>query len=346
MRFFLGALAALILPVSVLPGQTEKSVIDLGLPTENDGLFHKDGPGFYQYIDRDYKGVKSKPWEGGQYGFVRDPIETPAGLIYTRFHEGMDIRPLYRDARGEPLDEIHAIADGKVVHVNPVPGYSNYGRYIVIEHRWDGSNYYSLYGHLSSVSVAPGQEVHKGDVIALMGYTGVGINRERAHVHLELNLMLSHQFEAWHDANFKTDPNHNGIYNGINLTGMDIARLYLALRKNPSLTIPQFFESEETFYKVTLPPSAHFELPILYPWMLQGRSDAHPVAWEVSFDRSGMPLQIHPSNKPVTEPELTYVKKSPVDYKLLTRGAVTGRNGHGVLTDSGKKLMRLLIYPD
>jgi hypothetical protein len=90
----------------------------------------------------------------------------------------------------------------------------------------------------------------------------------------------------------------------------------------------------------------HFELPVLYPWMLQGRNDAHPVAWEVSFNRSGMPLQIHPSNKQVTEPELTYVRKSPVDYKLLTRGAVTGRNGRGVLTDTGKKLMRLLIYPD
>ena len=141
------------------------------------------------------------------------------------------------------------------MHVNPVPGgYSNYGRYVVIEHHWDGSSYYSLYGHLSSCML-PGQEVAKGELIAVMGYTGVGINRERAHVHLELNLMLSHQFEGWHDANFKDDPNHNGIYNGINLTGMDIARLYLALRKNPSLTMPQFLEEEETFYKVTLPQS-------------------------------------------------------------------------------------------
>ena len=162
-------------------------------------------------------------------------LSTPrVALVYTRFHEGIDIRPMHRDANGEPLDEVRAIADGKVVHTNLVPGYSNYGKYIVIEHRWDGSSYYSLYGHLSSIHVHSGDSVKRGQPIAIMGYTGVGINRERAHLHLELDLMFSHQFEAWHDAFFRNDPNHNGIYNGLNLAGLDIARLYLALHKNPS----------------------------------------------------------------------------------------------------------------
>ena len=96
--------------------QTERSVLDLVLPTDNDALFSGGWPAFYQYIERDFKGVKSTPWEGGQYGFVRDPIETSAGIVYTRFHEGIDIKPLRRDAGGEPLDDVCAIADGKVVH--------------------------------------------------------------------------------------------------------------------------------------------------------------------------------------------------------------------------------------
>src|ERR1700732_2463796 len=79
--------------------------LNLVLPTDNDALFRGDGPAFYQYVERDYHGEKSKPWEGGQYGFVRDPIETGAGIIYTRFHEGIDIRSLQRDAGGEPVDE-------------------------------------------------------------------------------------------------------------------------------------------------------------------------------------------------------------------------------------------------
>src|SRR5437588_8185338 len=177
--------------------------LNLVLPTDNDALFRGDGPAFYQYVERDYHGEKSTPWEGGRYGFVRDPVETSAGIIYTRFHEGIDIRPLHRDERGEPLDEVRAIADGKVVHTNFVPGYSNYGKYIVIEHHWDGSPYYSLYGHLKAIDARIGQTVQRGQHIAVMGYTGEGINQERAHLHLELNLILSHNFDSWYDETYK-----------------------------------------------------------------------------------------------------------------------------------------------
>jgi murein DD-endopeptidase MepM/ murein hydrolase activator NlpD len=319
--------------------------LDLVLPTDNDALFSGGGAAFYQYIERNYKGVKSTPWEGGQYGFVRDPTDTAGGVVYTRFHEGIDIRPLHRDEHGEPLDEVRAIADGKVVHANSVPGYSNYGKYIVIEHRWGGSNYYSLYGHLSSMAVRPGDIVKRGQQIAVMGHTGTGLNRERAHLHLELNLMFSREFEAWYNAFFRNDPNHNGIYNGMNLAGLDIARLYLALRKNPSLTIPEFLGREETFYKVTLPKSRHFELPKLYPWMLAtGRNEKS--SWEVSFAQSGVPLRIESSDKPVTAPELSYVKKSATNYSYLTRDIVSGHGTDAHLTDYGRQLMRLLIWPD
>src|SRR6266404_6515910 len=202
MRLFIAALLALIVPNFSIIAQSETEVVDFALPTDNDALFHGGGPDFYQYVERDYHGEKSRPWEGGRYGFVRDPVETSAGIIYTRFHEGIDIKPVHRDANGEPLDEVRAIADGKVVHTNFVPGYSNYGKYIVIEHRWDGSSYYSLYGHLSSIQVHPGDTVQRGQRIAVMGYTGTGLNQERAHLHLELDLMFSRQFEAWYNTFF------------------------------------------------------------------------------------------------------------------------------------------------
>src|SRR5881396_1197918 len=198
MRSFAAAGSLVIFSHFSMMAQTERPVLDLVLPTDNDAIFSGGGPAFYQYIERDFKGVKSTPWEGGQYGFVRDPIETSAGVVCTRFHEGIDIRPLRRDARGEPLDEVRAIADGKVVHTNHVSGYSNYGKYIVIEHRWDDSNYYSLYGHLSAIDVRTDDAVHRGQHIAVMGYTGAGINRERAHLHLELNLILTHKFQEWY----------------------------------------------------------------------------------------------------------------------------------------------------
>src|SRR6266705_1541375 len=160
---------------SNIPILAQNPTFDLVLPTDNDALFSGEGAAFYQYIERNFNGVKSTPWEGGRYGFVRDPTDTAGGVVYTRFHEGIDIRSLHRDENGEPLDEVRAIADGRVVHTSLVPGYSNYGKYVVIEHHWDGSSYYSLYGHLNSIGVQSGESVQRGQCIAVMGYTGVGL---------------------------------------------------------------------------------------------------------------------------------------------------------------------------
>ena len=319
--------------------------LDLVLPTDNDALFSGDGAAFYQYVERNYKGLKSTPWEGGQYGFVRDPTDTAGGVVYTRFHEGIDMRPLHRDANGEPLDEVRAIADGTIVLTNPAAGYSNYGKYVVIEHHWNGSNYYSLYGHLSSIAVQSGV-VTRGQRIGVMGYTGTGLNRERAHLHLELDLMFSRQFEAWYNTFFRSDPNHHGIYNGMNLAGLDVARLFLALRKNPALTIPEFLKDEETFYKIAVPKARHFDLLKLYPWMVAGGKRNEGSSWEVSFARSGVPLTVSASERRVTQPELSYVKKSSIEYSYLTRDVVSGHENNAHLTNYGSQLMRLLVWPD
>lgn len=326
--------------------QSQSAPLNLALPTENDAIYRGDGPGFYQYIVRDWQGVQSTPWEGGQYGFVRNPTESPSGIIYTRFHEGIDIRPMERDARGEPLDPVRAIAAGHVVHTNLVPGFSNYGKYVVVEHRWDGSNYYSLYGHLSSIQVQVGQRVEQRDQLGVMGHTGEGLDQARAHLHLELNLMLSRRFEPWYDYFSKSDPNRQGLYNGINLIGLDIARLYLALQKRPSLTIPEFLAEEETFYRVLLPGSKNFDLARLYPWMIARKTEERPASWEISFNRVGVPVKIEPSVQPAGEPRLSYLKPIGINASELTRGQVTGRGEGAHLTKKGKQFMRLLIYPD
>lgn len=338
--------AALLLLAVIASARAQDAPIHLTLPTDNTALLRGDGAEFYQVIERNVHGVISYPWQGGQYGFVRDPIETAKGTVMTRFHEGMDIRPVRRDVHGEPLDDVRAIASGTVVRVNSVPGHSNYGRYVVIEHRWGGCPYYSLYGHLKTIAVEEGQTVKERETLGVMGHSGSGINRARSHVHVELNLMLNDHFEQWHDTFFKGDPNYNGIYNGINLAGLDIARLFLALRGNSRLTIPAFLAREEAFYKVLVPNSPNFQLPQRYPWMIENPPNEKPAAWEVSFTRSGLPLRLTPSSKSVRGPELSYVMPSQLDYRNLTRGNVTGRGASARLTESGKALMRLLTFPD
>ncbi len=335
-------LAALLL---LGAARAEAQMPRLVLPTANDALFRGDGEAFYQFVRRDFKGEISFPWEGGQYGFVRDPLDSPDGLVYVHFHEGIDIKPLRRDAAGEPLDDIVAIAAGRVVHCSETAGHSNYGRYIVIEHRWGGSPYYSLYAHLSEIAVKPGMDVASGQRIARMGHTGAGITRERSHVHFEINLMMTTKFEDWYIAGAPTEPNYHGIYNGLNLAGFDVAKFYLAQHRNPALTVPEFLRGEEVFFKVLAPATEQApDLIRMYPWLASGATAVgKPAAWEFSFTRGGVPLRVTPSSQAVTVPTLSYVKPASVPYWMLTRRLVYGAGSQAKLSPYGRRLIELIM---
>src|SRR5260370_33697480 len=104
------------------------------------------------------------------------------------------------------------------------PGPPITARYVVVEHSFDNCPYYSLYAHLSVIMVNPGDQVAQNAPLAIMGHTGEGIDRERAHVHLELNLMLNGHFNEWQSKYFPKDINRHVIYNGMNLAGLDSGR--------------------------------------------------------------------------------------------------------------------------
>ena len=325
--------------------------LDLILPTYNDALFRGDGPGFYQYTDRRTKRGVTRPWQGGQYGFVRNIRETPYGAVFSRFHEGVDIKPVSRTADDEPLDYIHAIDDGVVVYVNAVEEDSNYGKYVVVEHWWTGSPFYSLYAHMASVHVGIGQEMQQGERLGRLGYTGVGINRRRAHVHFEINLLINRAFQPWYDDHFEEDDlNYHGIYSGLNLSGLNVPDLYLTLRDDASLTIQDFLERQSVFFTVIVPNEGMLDLLWRYPWLspehnawtpIYGEAEPH-AAWAISFARSGLPLRVEPSDRAVDEPVVVMLDPSPIEYKYLTNGLITGTDDDYTLTKIGLRHIDLL----
>jgi murein DD-endopeptidase MepM/ murein hydrolase activator NlpD len=312
-------------------------------PTPNRALANGRPAEFYMYVDRDFEGEKTKPWEGGQFGYVRGPQRVGSELIYRTLHEGIDIRPVRRDAAGEPLDDVFAAADGKVVHVSGEAGGSNYGRYIVVEHTFDNSPVYTLYAHMGAIAVEPGARVVQGQRLGRMGYTGAGINRERAHLHFEVCLRLSDHFDAWHVAHFKGNPNRHGNFNGLNLVGMDAAALLLEAGKNPALTLRDFLAAQPVAFELAIPNSPDFGLLRRYPWMVAPGEVANPPGWIVSFSTHGVPLKIRSTTSPVPEPAVVRVQPTSLALAHVTRGIVSGTQNAPVLTDSGRRFVRLLL---
>ncbi len=320
---------------------TIQAQLGLMLPTENTALLTKEPAGYFQYVDRTFEGEKTTPWEGGQFGFVRDPRRVGSRIAFARFHEGLDVKPVRRDAKGEPLDEVRAIAAGQVVYVTASAGLSNYGRYIVVRHDFPGAGpFFSLYAHLKQAGVQAGDAVKAGQAIGVIGYTGSGIDQRRAHVHVELNLLLDSQFEAWHAKNFTT-PNHHGLYNGINLIGLDLQSLYLATVKNPGVTLPEFIRSQEPAFRVRVPGTARMELLDRHPWLSGGKT-ARAASWEVTFTRWGFPVEVLPAAEKAAAAGVTWVKDTGLPHYLNTRGLVTGSGGTGKLTVEGLRFLQLL----
>ena len=91
-----------------------------------------------------------------------------------RYHSGMDIGCQFGDA-------VWASDGGTVVIAGSNGGYGNC---VMIDHGYvNGDNYYTLYGHLSSISVSVGQSVSQGQVIGAVGSTGVSTG---PHLHFEI----------------------------------------------------------------------------------------------------------------------------------------------------------------
>ncbi len=314
--------------------------IDLRLPTENHHLFTGEPERFYMYVDRNFEGQTSQPWQAGSFGFVRTAVRKGDQVILTKFHEGIDILPIKRDSNGSPLDLVSSIAAGRVVHISPLAGRSNYGKYVVVEHQWEDSLIYSLYAHLAEITCAPGDSVNAGSLLGRMGYTGAGITRVRAHVHLELAMMTSLRYDEWSKTN-GMGVNSHGIFNGMNLIGTDVARFFLEHKANPNLKFSEFILNSPTYFKVTVPVREMPDFAKRHPWIVLPGSDA-PSSWEIGLTATGMPTSFTPSQRKVSAPILTSVRPSTIPHRLLTRNLVNGEGNTAVLTQSGLKLISLL----
>lgn len=88
-------------------------------------------------------------------------------------HDGIDIGML-RTLR------LRAVSGGVVRKVGYAPGYSGYGKIVVLDLP---GPYSALYAHLSNVGVKPGQQVRKGQRLGLAGCTGRCFG---THLHFEV----------------------------------------------------------------------------------------------------------------------------------------------------------------
>jgi murein DD-endopeptidase MepM/ murein hydrolase activator NlpD len=147
-------------------------------------------PIYYNIEGRDYLFLRSKRFSPTERAYFLDsalrlPLDNDSYWVSSEFgkrknpfsgemknHNGIDLAA----AEGTP---VYAIKDGAVYTV--IENDSEFGNYIILSH--DQGKMTSVYAHLSKVYVDRYQYVKKGDVIGLVGQTGMATG---PHLHFEI----------------------------------------------------------------------------------------------------------------------------------------------------------------
>jgi murein DD-endopeptidase MepM/ murein hydrolase activator NlpD len=312
------------------------------LPTANRALFEPNGETRF-FVPT----VGKTNWTSGCFGCVRSDG--------WQMHEGLDIRCLKRDKRGEPIDPVMATADGKVAYINTKPSLSNYGNYIVLRHTIDGIEIYSTYAHLREIQpgLKIGDSVKAGETIATMGRTSnthEGISKERAHVHFELGLFINEKFPAWYKKAFPGQRNDHGQWNGQNLVGLDPRQVLLEEhRLGSKFNLLQFIHGQTELCRVLIRDKS-------FPWLSRyaalvrlnpKEQKDEIVGYEIVLNFNGVPIELIPraASEVKGKSQFQLLSVNEAEQKRNPcRKLVTRRGTHWELTTHGENLLRLLVF--
>jgi hypothetical protein len=202
---------------------------------------------------------------------------------------------LRRDAKGEAADDVSAALAGVVRHVSDRAGASSYGRYVVMEHPGESPPVYTLYSHLAEVApeVRPGVTLPAGARLGRMGRSAGGytIPKHRAHLHFEIGVRVTDRFQAWYDGRKFGSRNDHGLYNGMNLMGLDPLDFYTRHRAGGLRALDEVFAATPTAVTVRIRHAGEPDYARRYPSLVT-RAAGLRAGWEVDFSVTGVPLRL------------------------------------------------------
>lgn len=321
-------------PVFVVP---EKPALRLVYPTDQTNLWDTSST-------EAYMPTASGRLESALYGSTR--TRQSGSRFLPSFHEGIDIAPLRRGRNGHALDEIYAVADGKVAYINRVAGNSNYGIYIVLTHDDPVGEIYTLYAHLARVTstLRVGQEVAAGEEIGIMGHTAsTGIPVARAHLHLEIGMIMNQRFRQWYLAQ-ERKPDH-GNFHGHNLRGIDPLAAFGQPGVLPPFSMKRYLSELTPAFTLVMRSEHLPDYFRRYPDLWKG-SAFQPGGLVMDVSEGGVPIR----GRQATATELEGLRSTrvlQVNEEVLGRNGlrlITQRSGQWELGPSGREWLEILTY--
>lgn len=299
----------------------------LEFPTGNRALAEGRAEAFFMGVDRD----GGRFWQGGSFGFTRSPLTQAGDTIYTQFHEGTDIAPLLRDAGGQPLDEVRAMAAGEVV-LAEARGTSGYGNQVLLRHDWKYGPVFTRYAHLARLTVQTGDSVNAGQVLGVLGSSGGRFDADRAHLHVEVGLLLTTQVPE------------DRRYRPLNLAVLNPETLLLASLRGP-LDLPAIVRALPVDFTIETPATSLPDLLKRHPWLSEAAATRPMSGWRMHCTAWGLPIRFEPLAEAPAAARVTWVRAWSGLHSWRTRQLLTGEGPTASLGPRGELLLELLLEP-
>jgi hypothetical protein len=120
---------------------------------------------------------------------------------------------------------------------------------------------------------------------------GYAIPKERAHLHFEIGLMLTRDFQSWYGRRKFGSPNDQGLWNGMNLLGIDVLDFLGDWRAKRVNTFRDYFAQIEPVVTLRIATLRTPDFVTRYPALLTKELPLGPVAgWEIKFAWTGLPV--------------------------------------------------------
>jgi hypothetical protein len=235
-----------------------------------------------------------------------------------------------------------------VVRVNLDEKISDYGKQVIVKHLWGKQSIFTIYGHLASIGVEVGQKVKSGDPLGVMGWTGPGLVRERAHLHFEIAFQINGKFAEWVDTakpGRLWQPNRHGEWNGLNLMGIDPIPLLKASNQGTPLTCEEALSKQPCGFTVRVPP--FMGTPNWMHWVERKSPSPLPLSWDIEMTPWGLPLRVEAGSEVVLEPVLIANPGKPSEGKYYCRGLVQADGKGGMkLSKFGRQTMEMMLFSE
>jgi len=239
--------------------------------------------------------------------------------------------------------------DGKVRMINKIAGNSGYGRYVVVEHPKADVEVYTLYAHLAEIEkgLVVGSDVKAGQKAGKMGRSArYPIGKQQAHLHFEIGVRYTDNFEKWYASKKYTEKNFFGNYNGMNLVGFDPYKFYEDARAGKvNGGFADYIKGLPTALVVRVYTRAVPSFVKLYPALVDNKGDS--CGWDIHFTWYGMPQKFERVKDPragARAGEVEIVKYNPSELNHKCRRMVSfDKKGHPVMTEDLKEMLRKIF---